>query len=635
MGALGSSPIVEPFDMFKSWQLSQARDMLLAYRSRDFDFGVDASVITSLIGGDTQMAESIAKAFSPTSGVVNALSFLSAVILLSNDGESPNPTKSKSDLIFDTFDFQESGDMSLDEITILLLSVCRACNVICGTGGDPSDETMEQFALVMYQSSGKEITQFIDRKEFGSWIAEWVGTDNVDFAYLISRFAPSALITPEQQVAFELQAKLDAEKAEEEAKQRRELELKKRLEIEEAARKEAEEKVRVEREKIAAEKAAEEARLEAERKAEEARLAEIKRVKDEKIAAQKKAEEEAKRLAEEARLAEDARLKAEEEAKLKEESDAAATKLQNLKRAKDAREKVQARRESLAKLEDEAKKLEGEAKEKDAPPTLTEALLDVAAGEDDDAAAKLESLEKAKLAQDKVKAKEAELAGLQEEAKEAGGGLDGSLKGLLDDAAEEDDELSKVKAAQASRGRIHTVEHSTASKALVEASKLKRAGGEEEEEEEGEGKPEAPRIGSTPSVDEAKIKAIQAARGRTHTVEHSTAPEALKVLEAAGKLARGEGEGDEVDEDDELFKVKAAQAARGRTHTVEHSTASKALVEASKMERAEEEDEEEGEDAEDALEKELLKELEIGGDEGPKAEEKKEEEAKKELKSDA
>lgn len=50
MGALGSTPVLSPFDFFKGWQLSQARDMLLAYRSRDFDFGIDASVVTSLIG---------------------------------------------------------------------------------------------------------------------------------------------------------------------------------------------------------------------------------------------------------------------------------------------------------------------------------------------------------------------------------------------------------------------------------------------------------------------------------------------------------------------------------------------------------------------------------------------------------
>lgn len=70
---------------------------------------------------------------------------------------------------------------------------------------------------------------------------------------------------------------------------------------------------------------------------------------------------------------------------------------------------------------------------------------------------------------------------LQEEAKAAGGGLDGSLKGLLDDAAEveEDDEQSKIRAAQAKRERTHTVEHHSAPeamKALEAAGKLARGG---------------------------------------------------------------------------------------------------------------------------------------------------------------
>ena len=66
-------------------------------------------------------SQKVVKAFSPNSGVVNALSFISAVVLLSFDSESPNPTRSKCDLIFDIFDFHDSGDMSLDEVTILLL----------------------------------------------------------------------------------------------------------------------------------------------------------------------------------------------------------------------------------------------------------------------------------------------------------------------------------------------------------------------------------------------------------------------------------------------------------------------------------------------------------------------------------
>ena len=57
MGAVASSPVVELFEPFKEKALSNAKDMLLQYRARDFDFGVDASVVTSLIGGDTQTAE--------------------------------------------------------------------------------------------------------------------------------------------------------------------------------------------------------------------------------------------------------------------------------------------------------------------------------------------------------------------------------------------------------------------------------------------------------------------------------------------------------------------------------------------------------------------------------------------------
>ena len=108
------------------------------------------------------------------------------MVLLSFDGESPNPTRSKCDLIFDVFDFHDSGDMSLDEVTILLLSVCRACNVVCGTGPDPSDETMEQFSLVLYQSVEKDLHLFVTKKEFTNWLCEWVGED-VDFAFLMSR----------------------------------------------------------------------------------------------------------------------------------------------------------------------------------------------------------------------------------------------------------------------------------------------------------------------------------------------------------------------------------------------------------------------------------------------------------------
>ena len=46
--------------------------------------------------------------------------------------------------------------------------------MVCGTGPDPSDETMEQFSLVLYQSVEKDIHLFVTKSEFTNWISGWV-----------------------------------------------------------------------------------------------------------------------------------------------------------------------------------------------------------------------------------------------------------------------------------------------------------------------------------------------------------------------------------------------------------------------------------------------------------------------------
>ena len=575
--------------------------MLLQYRSRDFDFGIDAQVVTSLVGGDTSLARSIMKAFSPTSTVVNALSFLSAVVMLSKDLESASPMKTKCDLLFDIFDFHESGDMTLDEVTILLLSVGKAINVVCGTGPDPSDETMEQFTLVMFQSAEKPINGFLTRTEFTTWIMDWVGTEEtVDFASVLSRFTPGALITPEQQAAFELQAKLDDEKAEEEARQRRELELKKRLEIEEAARKEAEKKVRLQREKEAAEKRALEEKLQAERKAEEERL----RIEEEKRLKEEKKRLEAEHLEREKIEAEERKVEEERLAKEKAEQDAAALKTQQLQRAKTAKAKVATKRAELKKLEEEEKAAEVEAEAQGAEDTLTATLLNEIADTEETnvAATKLQAVQRRKEAKKKVEEKRKELAAAIDEAGKEG--VDEGLVAILNDAAEgeeegkggeeeeggasevtqEEEELEVIKAAQAGRSRTHTVAHRQVAP-LIEQSKteeiLEKAADEEEEEKEEGGATEV-----TQEEEELeKIKAAQAGRSRTHTVTHRQATPLIAQSKMAAEEKGGEG-GDATEE-----ALKAKESFRKRTHTVGHSSAQAALASMDGLERKKEEEE--------------------------------------------
>jgi hypothetical protein len=137
--------VVDPFPTFLKSPHSSSISLLNLYRTRDYDFGIDSTILTSLLQGNGALADQVSKKFGGSAGVVNALSFISAVIILGNAYDEPDPIRAKTELIFDLFDFHESGDMSLDEVTILLLSTIRAVNLVTGADDEPKDETMEQY----------------------------------------------------------------------------------------------------------------------------------------------------------------------------------------------------------------------------------------------------------------------------------------------------------------------------------------------------------------------------------------------------------------------------------------------------------------------------------------------------------
>ena len=54
--------------------------------------------------------------------LIRATAFIAAVVILCDAASEPSPLRAKLSLIFDLFDFHTSGDLSLDETTILLLT---------------------------------------------------------------------------------------------------------------------------------------------------------------------------------------------------------------------------------------------------------------------------------------------------------------------------------------------------------------------------------------------------------------------------------------------------------------------------------------------------------------------------------
>ena len=98
-------------------------------------------------------------------------------------------------VIFDTFDFDGSGKISMDELTILFLSVARVVNVILNITEDPTDAKMEQFTITSYKLLEKKLGSSISKDEFMVWAKSNFGdiTDLNDVAMKLTEAAPRSI----------------------------------------------------------------------------------------------------------------------------------------------------------------------------------------------------------------------------------------------------------------------------------------------------------------------------------------------------------------------------------------------------------------------------------------------------------
>jgi len=93
------SSIRAPFDAFAHppYTLQTVPNIIQLYKTRSFDFGVDASVVATLLDGDAPLADKVVVAFDNDGKgndsdeplpdqVINALSFLSSLVLLAGLG---------------------------------------------------------------------------------------------------------------------------------------------------------------------------------------------------------------------------------------------------------------------------------------------------------------------------------------------------------------------------------------------------------------------------------------------------------------------------------------------------------------------------------------------------------------------
>ena len=170
MGLASSLPEESAYAPFQALGLGYTEELVRSYKERDLDFGIDLPTIEGLTGLDRdqciQLVESLAKNDPRERKLVNALALLSGACIAGEENGEAAASR-----IFDIFDFDARGQISRDELTILLLCSLRAANAIQGLQDEPDDDATEIISDAAFDQAipPQGNPDVISKKEFLAW----------------------------------------------------------------------------------------------------------------------------------------------------------------------------------------------------------------------------------------------------------------------------------------------------------------------------------------------------------------------------------------------------------------------------------------------------------------------------------
>ena len=170
MGLAASLPEESAYAPFQALGLGYTEELVRSYKERDLDFGIDLPTIEGLTGLDRdqciQLVESLAKNDPRERKLVNALALLAGACIAGEENGIAAASR-----IFDIFDFDARGQISRDELTILLLCSLRAANAIQGLQDEPDDDATEIISDAAFDQAipPQGNPDVITKKEFLSW----------------------------------------------------------------------------------------------------------------------------------------------------------------------------------------------------------------------------------------------------------------------------------------------------------------------------------------------------------------------------------------------------------------------------------------------------------------------------------
>jgi Ca2+-binding EF-hand superfamily protein len=209
MGAQASADGAEevPFDanLPKTWPIAQSYAVFDEYESGKYDMGVTkedfAKIMMEAIKGlDGSLVHELYVVFDPdASGVVHMMELMSALCI-----EGRGSIEDKVDFLLKVYDFDRGGNMSYDELTILLNCVLVGIVKITGKGRLPEDTEMEMLTDEVFLEAYKGNSGTISKDEFQLWVKSLlVDTPNPEPAVILEKFGLQPRVEGEGDTAAE------------------------------------------------------------------------------------------------------------------------------------------------------------------------------------------------------------------------------------------------------------------------------------------------------------------------------------------------------------------------------------------------------------------------------------------------
>ena len=154
-----------------TWTLQHVFRVFKCYRKGHYDFGLHRAEFVALLQlaaeGATSLVDELWTTFDPSAGgIVNVLEVMAGLAMVS---WAPS-VRARAELLFTLFDCNNSGEISLDELVILMQSTMAAAVKLSGAGVVPGSAELEDLAAAAFAAADTDNDGGLSRQEFRHWV---------------------------------------------------------------------------------------------------------------------------------------------------------------------------------------------------------------------------------------------------------------------------------------------------------------------------------------------------------------------------------------------------------------------------------------------------------------------------------